>query len=610
MSKTVDIRVWAPFANSVDCVLKPDGPGEYRISMNAVPEEVGYWHTNVPSGSDYLLSVNGGRAFPDPHSRYQPHGVHGPSRAIDLGFEWTDNKWTGGAEPVRSERGAHSAPRSFSALGALWYELHIGTFTPEGTLDAAITRLPHLQDLGVGVVELMPVAGFPGERGWGYDGVNLSAVHRAYGGPRALQRFVDSAHNLGIAVALDVVYNHLGPSGNYLSQFGPYLTDRYHTPWGEAVNLDGKHSEQVRRFFLDNARQWFFDFHIDALRLDAVHALTDRGPRHFLAELSDAREQWEHELGRPLALIAESDLNDVKILRATDHGGYGMDGQWNDDFHHAMHSYLTGETFGYYCDFGSAQVLADVMKNVFFHRGGYSTFRGMNWGASVPEDMDRERFVVFTQGHDQVGNRALGDRPDERLTAGTVLCGAALMLLGPFTPLLFQGQEWGTTGRFQFFTDHGDDIGPWVKEGRVKEFSSHGWEDLYDEGFEVPDPQSEQTFLDSKLDWAELDANEHQAVFSAYRHLVRLRELVRGDRYLSIEYAEKGTEEEEESGGSGFFAMHRSDLSVISHPGEGSSTHDVEGSEIAWQYGDVHWEGATTLQLGAHSVVVLRHVRG
>ncbi|SNU00821.1 maltooligosyl trehalose hydrolase [Ruaniaceae bacterium KH17] len=557
------LNVWSPHASSLDALI-----GGARLPLEHVGE---YWSADLPEGTEYLLSVDGGPGFPDPRSRFQPHGVHGPSQALDLDFEWSDASWDSGR-----------------TLGTLWYELHVGTFTPAGTLDSAIAKLPHLAELGVGVVELMPLAAFPGARGWGYDGVALFAVHEAYGGPSALQRFVDAAHGLGLAVALDVVYNHLGPAGNYLSQFGPYFTDAHETPWGWAVNLDTPGAHGMREFILDNARYWFEQFHIDALRLDAVHALLDDSDRHILAELADATHKWQDELGRTLTLVAESDENDPRTIAPTSQGGRGMDGQWADDVHHALHSYLTGETFGYYVDFGTPQTLAKAFRQVFVHDGDYSTFRGKRWGSPLPDGVDMTQFVTFTQNHDQVGNRGLGDRPDERLPRGAVMAGAALLLLGPFTPMLFQGQEWGTTRPFRFFTDHDGDLGKAVSEGRLTEFAQHGWEKLYGDGFEVPDPQSETTFLDSKLDWEAIDPE----VLAAYRELIELRSLIADDSVCEPSY------------GDGWFRIDRGRIAVVTHAGAGTSTHDAPG-ELLWSWGPAALEDGV-LTLGPHAVAVVR----
>ena len=394
--------VWAPDAGAVELVLPAT---DRRVPLER--GEDGWWappagQAELAHGDDYAFAVDGSDPRPDPRSAWQPAGVHGPSRAFDTGVHtWSDAGWRG--RDVRD---------------AVVYELHLGTFTPGGTLDSAVARLDHLVDLGVGMVELMPVAAFDGEHGWGYDGVDLYAVHEAYGGPAALQRFVDEAHARGLAVCLDVVYNHLGPSGNYLDTFGPYFTEAHETPWGRAVNLDGPGAPGVRRWICDNTLRWLRDFHLDALRLDAVHALVDDSSPHLLAQLADEVAELSAEVGRPLSLIAESDLNDAAMVTPTADGGLGMAAQWADDVHHAVHTFLTGERQGYYADFGSPEVLAKVLTRVFLHDGEYSAFRGEVWGAPVPAGTDARRFVVFDQDHDQVGNRALGDRPSARLDEG------------------------------------------------------------------------------------------------------------------------------------------------------------------------------------------------
>lgn len=507
-------RVWAPRASRVDVVvggrttpLAPDGRGWW-----VGPEP-------VPHGTDYAFVLDGGPPRPDPRSPWQPLGVHAASRAFDTDrHAWQDAAWAG--RDVR---------------GALIYELHVGTFTEAGTLDAAAGRLGHLVDLGVEVVELMPVAAFPGSRGWGYDGVALFAVHEAYGGPAALQRFVDAAHGQGIAVCLDVVHNHLGPSGNYLSEFGPYFTDAHHTPWGQAVNLDGDGASHVRAFVIENALRWLRDFHIDALRLDAVHALLDDSPRHLLADLSDAVADLSRTVGRPLSLIAESDLNDVAMVTPTAGGGLGMTAQWADDVHHAVHALLTGERHGYYVDFGTPEVLAKALTDVFVHDGQWSTFREQHWGRPVPPDLDGHRFVVFASDHDQVGNRALGDRPSARLDPGGLAIEAALVLTSPFTPMVFMGEEWGAATPWQFFTDHDEpELARAITEGRTAEFAGHGWTELYGGHVDVPDPQAESTFTDSRLDWTEPGRPQHARLLAWYRDLAALRrrvpDLATGDR--------------------------------------------------------------------------------
>ena len=507
---TEPLGVWAPFASRVHLVLPATDATEPMVA------DVGGWWTSpssLPPGTDYAFSLDGGPPRPDPRSPWQPAGVHGPSRTFDaLAHSWADGAWAG--RDVR---------------GAVVYELHVGTFTPEGTLDAAVGRLDHLADLGVDMVELMPLAAFGGRHGWGYDGVALWAVHEPYGGPAALQRFVDAAHARGLAVGLDVVDNHLGPSGNYLGEFGPYFTDQHQTPWGAAVNLDGDGSAEVRAFVVEKALRWFRDFHVDALRLDAVHALVDDSPRHVLAELSDAVSLLAGKIGRPLSLVAESDANDPRTVTPTrgafqGRSGYGMTAQWADDVHHALHTLVTGERQGYYADFGTPETLAKALSDVFVHDGGWSTFRSKTWGAPVPADMDRRRFVVCSQNHDQVGNRALGDRPSRVLPPGALAVSAAVVLLGPFTPMLFMGEEWGATTPFQYFSDHEEpELAAAISRGRAAEFGGHGWAELYGADVVVPDPQALSTFEASRLDWDEASSEGGARMLELYRGLVGLR---------------------------------------------------------------------------------------
>ena len=506
------VPVWAPAAQTVELYL----PGQDRL-VGMIPVPGGWWTApfDLEPGTDYAFRVDGSPNRPDPRSALQPDGVHGPSRTVDPdAWQWTDQNWAG--KDLR---------------GSVIYELHVGTFTPEGTLDAAITRLGHLADLGVDIVELMPLAAFPGKAGWGYDGVGLWAVHEAYGGPDALARFVDAAHNAGIGVCLDVVYNHLGPSGNYLGVFGPYFTRAHHTPWGEAVNYDHEGSKQVRAFVIDSALRWLRDFHIDALRLDAIHeikddaAAADPPQTHILAELSDAVAALSAEIGRPLSLVAEADLNDVGVITPTDEQppakipSLGMTAQWADDVHHALHARLTGETQGYYGDFAEAGAWAKAYGRAFLHNGTWSTFRERNWGAPVPENTDPRKFVVFGSDHDQVGNRAVGDRPSTSLNDATLAATAALVLLSPYTPMLFMGEEWGTRTPFQFFTDHEEeDLARSVSEGRVREFAGFGWD-----ADEIPDPQEHGTVEASRLRWEELDEAEHARMLAWYQGLIALR---------------------------------------------------------------------------------------
>ena len=497
--------VWAPAAvERVDLVL----PGERRrIEMAPASDgRAGWWAVDVPEagpGTDYQFSVDAGPALPDPRSPFQPGGVHGPSRVVDHdAFEWTDELWRG------------SAPLS----SGLVYEAHVATFTPEGTFDAAVSRIPHLVDLGVTHLELLPVAEFPGTRGWGYDGVDLFAPHHAYGGPDGLKRLVDACHAAGLGVIIDVVYNHLGPDGNYLGAYGPYFTDRYHTPWGDAVNYDDAGSDEVRTFVCDNACHWLERYHADGLRLDAVHAIFDSSAVHILEELARRVAALQARLGRRKFLIAESDLNDPRLVRAPEAGGYGLDAAWSDDFQHALHSVLTGETSGYYEDFGGLARLGRALERGYVYAGDYSAHRGRRHGRPLT-GVPASRLLGYLQNHDQVGNRATGERSSALMGTGRLHVAAALVLCSPFVPMLFQGEEWGASTPFQYFTDHIDaELGRLVSEGRRREFSAFGWKPE-----DVPDPQDPATFERSVLDWAELDKDPHTGLLDWHRSLVALR---------------------------------------------------------------------------------------
>ncbi|EYR63159.1 malto-oligosyltrehalose trehalohydrolase [Actinotalea ferrariae CF5-4] len=582
--------VWAPYAARVDLHLPGEhGSGSWEDAAvhPMAPTAGGWWEAplDLPDGTDYGFAVDGGDARPDPRSPWQPHGVHGPSRTYDpAAYPWGDGGWAG--RDVR---------------GAVVYELHVGTFTDAGTLGAAVEHLDDLVALGVDVVELMPVAAFPGVHGWGYDGVALFAVHDPYGGPAALQRFVDAAHARGLAVCLDVVHNHLGPSGNYLSVFGPYFTDRHETPWGEAVNLDGPDAGEVRRLVLDSALRWLRDFHVDALRLDAVHELKDDSPVHLLAELATAVGALAEEVGRPLSLIAESDLNDAAMVTPVAEGGLGMTAQWADDVHHAVHATITGERHGYYVDFGPLEVLATVLTRVFRHDGGYSRFRGRDWGRPVPAGTDGRRFVVFSQDHDQVGNRALGDRPSERVDPGGLAISAALVLLSPFTPMLFMGEEWGARTRWQFFTDHAEpELAEAIRRGRTAEFGGHGWEEVYGGPVAVPDPQAASTVAASRLDRAERDRPEHARMLRWYSGLITLRraepDLASGDL--------AATSTRHDDGGA-WFVLHRGSVAVVLVLGDEPVTLDLQADEVlaAWDGADLDGGRVT---VPGRSVAVVR----
>jgi maltooligosyltrehalose trehalohydrolase len=474
--------VWAPRATTVELVgpagprrMAPAGDGWFRSAGPLAP------------GTDYAFSLDGGEPRPDPRSPWQPAGVHGPSRTVDQdSFEWTDAGW-----------------RGFELCTAVLYELHVGTFTREGTFDGVVGKLDHLASLGVDAVELMPVAAFPGRHGWGYDGVALYAPHEPYGGPSGLARLVDACHARGLGVLIDVVYNHLGPSGNYLAEFGPYFTDRYRTPWGDAVNLDGPGCREVRRFLIDNALMWLRDYHADGLRLDAVHAIFDSSPVHFLEELALEVAALAEVEDRRFWVVAESETTDPRVVRPRQEGGYGLDAVWHDDFHHALHVALTGEHDGYYASFRGARDLSTVLE------GG--SVRG--------EPAPPTRLVAFSQNHDQVGNRARGERLVHLVGDQGARLAATLVLQSPFVPLLFMGEEWGASTPFQYFTDHDDpELARAVSAGRRREFEAFGWAPS-----DVPDPQDPATFERSKLRWEEIAEPPHRDLLDWYREFIRLR---------------------------------------------------------------------------------------
>jgi len=499
-------EVWAPQAKKLAVSVGSAALAMTTLAMNG-PDEHGWWGLEVADaaqGSDYgYLIDDDAKPYPDPRSLCQPNGVHGLSRLYDQqAFVWSDVHFK--APPLAS---------------AVIYEMHIGTFTQEGTLDAAIGRLDHLVYLGATHVELMPVASFAGDQGWGYDGVALFSVHQPYGGPDALKRFVDAAHGKGLSVLLDVVYNHFGPVGNYTGKFGPYLVESHHTPWGGAVNFEDGGAHQVRRFFCDNALMWMRDFHIDGLRLDAVHGFIDRSAIHFLEQLSAEVEVLAATLARPFVLIAESDLNDPRIVTPREAGGLGMDAQWNDDFHHALFAVLNpGPTGGYYVDFGKLSQLAKALERDFVYDGLYSKYRNRIHGRSTG-NLSQHRFVGFIQNHDQVGNSATGDRLVEIIGFDRARIAAALVLLGPSIPLLFQGEEWAASSPFQYFADHDEpEMARLVSEGRKREFAAFGWDPNL-----IPDPEKRETFERSKLKWDEVSEGAHREMLAWYRELIRLR---------------------------------------------------------------------------------------
>ena len=513
--------VWAPLAQSV--ALHVVSPADRAFPLSQI--ELDY-HTaivdGIEPGSRYFYRLDGKLEHPDPASHFQPDGVHGPSQVTDTRFAWTDDGWKGLPLP-----------------DYLIYELHVGTFTAGGTFDAIIPHLDRLQELGVTAVELMPVAQFPGNRNWGYDGVFPFAVQNSYGGPEGLKRLVDACHQKGLAVVLDVVYNHLGPEGNCLAHFGPYFTDRYHTPWGRALNFDGPHSDEVRRYFIENALYWFHEFHLDALRLDALHAILDMSAIPFIQELATSVHQLGEGLERHLCVIGESAANDARLIREPVQGGYGLDAQWSDDFHHALHTVLTGEQTGYYQDYGCLEHLAKGYKEGFVYTGEYSPYRQRKHGSPC-RDIPASRFVVFAQNHDQVGNRRAGDRLSGLVSFDKLKIAAAAYLLAPFIPLLFMGEEYGEPAPFPYFVSHSDpQLVEAVRKGRREEFAAFKWQG------ELPDPQAEATFNSARLDHSLAGEGNHRVLRELYRELIRLRREIPALASLSKDTMEVVAHEEE-----------------------------------------------------------------
>lgn len=492
-------RVWAPFAGQVDLRLC-DSPGR---SLPMERHEKGYYELTVPGvepGARYAYRMDGTKERPDPASRFQPGGVHAPSAVVSPDFAWTDASW-------------HGLPLHRYVV----YELHVGTFSQQGNFAGVIERLDELQDLGITAIELMPLAQFPGERNWGYDGAYPFAVQNSYGGPDGLRRLVDAAHARGLAIVLDVVFNHFGPEGSYFAEYGPYFTETYRTPWGAAINFDGPGSDEVRRFFFECALHWIETCHIDALRLDAVHAICDRSAQPFLQELA-AAVRWEGErLNRRVYTIAESASNDPRLILPNELGGYGIDAQWCDDFHHALWTALTRERSGYYRDYRGFDDLVKSFRSGYVLDGRYSAFHQRRYGAPLRE-VERQRLFVFAQNHDQIGNRMLGERAAELVSYEQLKLAAALVLLAPFQPLLFMGEEYGETARFAYFVSHGDpELADRVLQGRRQEFADFLGEEV------LPDPQHEETFLLSKLQPRLQDKSSHHTLRAFYQRLIALR---------------------------------------------------------------------------------------
>lgn len=495
--------VWAPRAGRMGLKLSEDGAENWRL----VPMEAdgsGYWRAfaQAPPGSRYLFVIDG-QERADPASRFQPLGVDGPSEVVDhASFKWTDSGW-----------------ENIHPANMVIYEIHTGTFTKEGRLDSITGRLDDLRDLGVNAIELMPVAQFPGERNWGYDGVFPYAVHNTYGGPLALKMLVNECHARGMAVILDAVYNHFGPEGNYTEEFGPYSTDQYLSPWGRAMNFDGAESDHVRNFFIGNALHWFEDYHVDGLRLDAVHAIIDNSALPFLKELRRKVGEYALSKGRPFYLFAESDLNDTKII-CTGEYSYGLDAGWCDDFHHALHALLTGETGGYYADFGAISQMVKAINEGYVYSGQYSKFRRRSFG-SRSGHIPKERFIVFSQNHDQVGNRMLGERLSSLVPLEAQKLAAGMLLLSPYVPLIFMGEEYGEDSPFLYFVSHADAaLNAAIRDGRKKEFSGFAWNG------EPPAPDDIATFERSRLDWGKREREKNALLLLLYRTLIRIRRAV------------------------------------------------------------------------------------
>ena len=572
-------EVWAPFARKMAVQV-----GGSRQGM-AGPDERGWWRAEIEGagpGSDYgFLVDDDAKVYPDPRSLGQPNGVHGLSRVYDQGaFAWRDEGF-----------------RALPLASAIVYELHVGTFTTGGTLDSAVEKLDALKELGVTHVQLMPVAAFAGHHGWGYDGVALYAVHEPYGGPDALKRFVNAAHAREMAVLLDVVYNHFGPSGNYTGKFGPYITEEHHTPWGGAVNLESAWASEVRRFFCDNALMWMRDFHMDGLRLDAVHAYVDRSAIHFLEQLAAETKELEALVARPLVLIAESDLNDPRVVSSRDAGGLGMDAQWSDDFHHALFAALTPEPAGgYYSDFGRVGQIAKALEGTFVYDGIYSRYRRRVHGKSAAS-LPQSRFLGYIQNHDQVGNRAVGDRLREAVGFDRAKVAAALVLTSPFVPMIFQGEEWAASSPFQYFADHEDpDLARLVSAGRKKEFAAFGWKPE-----QIPDPEKKETFERSQLNWSEAKEGEHGEMREWYRRLIVLRKTT-----PELNESEAGKTRVEYDEGARWLVVKRGAIRILCNLGKSAQRFALSSRAtilIASREGERNGE---SLELAPDSVVIAR----
>lgn len=579
------LSLWAPRAQKVTAVA-----GHHRLELIKDAED--WWRPAEPvpadlSGADFdygFLLDHDEIPLPDPRSRRQPYGVHGLSRTYDpAGFDWHDQLWTGR-----------------QLAGGVIYEMHVGTFTAEGTLISAIERLDHLVELGIDFVEVMPVNAFNGDHNWGYDGVDWYAVQETYGGPEAYQEFVDACHERGLAVIQDVVYNHLGPSGNYLPRFGPYFAEGLLNTWGESINLDGPDSDEVRRYIIDNALMWLRDYHVDGLRLDAVHALRDTRAVHLLEEMAVEVDALSVHLGRPLSLIAESDMNNPRLITPRAGGGYGLTAQWSDDFHHGLYVALTGDTTGYFADFDSLAALGKVYEAGFFHDGSRSSFRGRRHGTRIDtQRTETWRLVVCSANHDQIGNRAAGDRLSTRLDHRQLQLAAVLTLLSPFTPMIFMGEEWGARTPWQFFTSHPEEeLGRIVAEGRVAEFAEMDWDTSV-----VPDPQDPETFTRSKLDWTEPESAEQSEILALYRALLQIRRSFPSITDPRFDHGTARSDDDE-----GWLLLTRGEIAIAVNFADADAVVELPGeAESLITVGDARLDpGYRSVALGRHSALVGR----
>ena len=593
--------VWAPAVRQVEVKIVSPREKVFRLEKN----ERGYHQATIEGvepGTLYLYRLGGDKERPDPASRFQPQGVHGPSQVVNPDFSWKDECWFG--LPLRDY---------------IIYELHVGTFTPEGTFEAVIPHLQDLKNLGITAIELMPVAQFPGSRNWGYDGTYPFAVQNSYGGPDGLKHLVNGCHQIGLAVVLDVVYNHLGPEGNYLADFGPYFTDRYRGPWGNPINFDGPYSDEVRRFFIQNGLYWVREFHLDGLRIDAIHGIPDFSAQPFLEELAATIHEQAERLNRRVYLIAESDLNDSRIVRSRDLGGFGLDAQWNDDFHHALHTLLTNEDSGYYQDFGDLQHLVKSFRQGFVYSGDYSFYRKRRHGNSSRR-LSAERFVVFSQNHDQVGNRAQSERLSTLVSFEALKLAAAVVLLSPFIPLLFMGEEYGETAPFYYCISHSDpDLIEAVRRGRNEEFASFRWQG------EPPDPQEEATFLRCKLNHDLSFTGQHKILRAFYGDLIRLRRELPALRNLDKERLEvTGLEQEKillwrrwsgKQEAAGVFHFGKQEKTLSLPLPEGHWRKQVDSADSTWSGPgstippELSSEGRASLRLPPESCVVFTRER-